>query len=221
MIQSSYELFMMLKQMDLLKNSPLYWWPNAFGYEVVVGAILTQNTKWDNVEKSLQNLRNHHILNSNSEESLARLSRMEAFSLASYITPSGFYNQKAQRLIVLSQNILSTFSSFGDFCKNVSREWLLEQKGIGMESADSILNYACNREVMVVDKYTQRLVAALGYEFESYEDLQSWLQRGIEENLSCLSEYENLSLIYARFHGKIVEFSKRKMSLNAKQFGDF
>ncbi|MCE3039199.1 3-methyladenine DNA glycosylase [Helicobacter anatolicus] len=221
MLESSYSLFLALKKMDLLKNSSLYWWPNALSFEVVVGAILTQNTKWENVEKSLKNLKDSHILCKDNTQSLKNFSKLSVQSLANLIYPSGFYNQKSSRLYRLSLAILEEFGNFENFVENVSREWLLSQKGIGMESADSILNYACDREVMVVDKYTQKLLASLGYEFDDYEEIQSWLERGIKENFSQLQEYKSLSLVYARFHGKIVEFSKKKLVFNAKHFGDF
>ena len=104
------------------------------------------------------------------------------------------------------------FGSFEIFCENVSREWLLAQKGIGEESADSILCYACGHEAMVVDAYSARLLYAFGYEFESYEALQAWFREGIEANwakvVSLYGRELSLNELYARFHGKIVEFCK-------------
>ena len=104
------------------------------------------------------------------------------------------------------------FGDFENFKENVSREWLLAQNGIGQETADSILCYVCFREVMVVDKYTQKLLANKGMEFLEYEDIQYFLQTGIENRFNEISkENENdLNLCYARFHGMIVEFMKNK-----------
>lgn len=203
---NSYELLINLKKMNLLENKPKYWWPNVNSFEVVVGAILTQNTKWENVEKSLNNLKN--VINLELEE----LASLDIDFLASLIRPSGFYNQKAKRLIILARNILRDFGSFELFQKNVDREWLLSQKGIGFESADAILCYTCKRDTMVVDAYTKRLLLKSGYEFESYDEMKEWLETGILENWGKLKNlYENdLNLCFARFHGKIVEFMKGK-----------
>jgi len=183
------------------------WWPKSSSFEVVIGTILTQQTKWERVEESLANLKEHKLL------SLEALSKADVQQIAILIKPSGFYNTKAQRIQMLCMHILNDFISFEKFQDEVSREWLLAQKGIGMESADSILCYGCGREVFVVDSYTQRLLGALGYVFEDYEQIQEWMQEGIEENLEKIQDiykYEiELHTIYARFHGKIVEYAKR------------
>lgn len=213
MITDSFDLFMKLKALDLLGNSPRFWWPNAHTFEAVVGALLTQNTKWESVEKSLANLKNHHILTPDNDESLQNLANSTPEMLMACIRASGFYAQKSHRLLALAQHILEDFGDFASFVVGVEREWLLAQKGIGLESADAILNYACRREVMVVDRYTHRLVARLGFEFEDYESLQEWCMRGVGENLHLLEGYEGLDEVFARFHGKIVEFSKRKLVL--------
>jgi len=206
-LQSSYDLFYALKQLDYLKTKrdPL-WWPNSGTFEVLVGALLTQQTKWERVEESLENLKAHDLL------TLQALSDASVQEIAKLIKPSGFYNTKAQRLKLLCTNILNEFGSFESFQKQVDRGWLLAQKGIGMESADSILCYGCGREVFVVDSYTQRLLKAFGYTFEDYMQIQDWMQEGIEENLEKIQDiykYEvELHTVYARFHGKIVEYAK-------------
>ena len=203
---NSYELLMELRSKNLLKNKPKYWWPNVGSFEVVVGAILTQNTKWENVEKALNKWKIE-----NGEWKIEDVATFDWIYLAEIIKPAGFYNQKAKRLISLSRNILRDFGDFDTFKEEVSREWLLGQKGVGFETADSILCYACGREIMVVDSYTKRLLKKAGYEFESYDEMREWCERGVEENWDKLSEiYENnLNLCYARFHGKIVEFMKK------------
>jgi len=205
-ISNSYDLLEFLKKQNLLENHPEFWWPSASDFEILIGAILTQNTKWTNVEISLKNLKN---LNINSLESLRDIDT-EVLILA--ITPSGFKNQKAVRLKLLAKNIIDEYTDFENFCEETNREWLLEQKGIGQETADAILCYACHQEFMVVDKYTQRLVKHFGFEFESYEDLQSWCEYGINENFDKISKlygFEiSLNKLYCRFHGKIIEFMK-------------
>jgi len=209
---NSYELLMFLKEKNLLQNKPKYWWPNVGSFEVVVGAILTQNTKWENVERALKNLKQLPSSQVPSFElRVEDVASLEPVYLAQIIKPAGFYNQKAKRLIALSKNILRDFGDFENFKENVTREWLLAQKGVGFETADSILCYGCFREIMVVDAYTKRLLKKGGYEFESYDEMREWCERGVEENWDKLAEiYENdLNLCFARFHGKIVEFMKK------------
>jgi len=204
---SSYELLIFLRKKNLLKNKPKRWWPNFGTFEVVVGAILTQNTKWENVEKALKNLK------MKSEKlQVEEIASYDPLFLAEMVKPAGFYNQKAKRLIILSRNILRDFGDFENFKENVDREWLLAQKGVGFETADSILCYACGRETMAVDAYTKRLLKKAGYGFDTYDEMREWCERGVEENWGKLAEmYENdLNLCFARFHGKIVEFMKKR-----------
>ena len=206
-MQSSYDLLSALKNMGYLKTTrdPL-WWPKSGSFEVIIGAILTQQTKWEKVEASLAKLEERGLL------SLEALSKAEVEQIATCIKPSGFYNTKAKRLQVLCQNILSDFHTFERFQNEVTREWLLTQKGIGMESADSILCYGCGREVLVIDSYTARLLEAFGYHFESYMQIQEWMQEGIEANFDKITQMYGreltLHMLYARFHGMIVEFAK-------------
>ncbi len=206
-MQSSYDLLRALKNMGYLKTTrdPL-WWPQSCTFEVIIGAILTQQTKWERVEKSLVNLKEGGLI------SLEALNRADVGQIATLIKPSAFYNTKAGRLQILCQNILNEFNTFEIFQNEVTRDWLLEQKGIGMESADSILCYGCGRETLVVDSYTHRLLEAFGYDFESYMQIQAWMQEGIEANFDKITKmYDTemtLNTIYARLHGMIVEFSK-------------
>ncbi|MGW8168983.1 MAG: 3-methyladenine DNA glycosylase [Sulfurovaceae bacterium] len=207
-IKSSYDLLYALKKLNYLETDrDFLWWPKSGTFEVVVGAILTQQTRWERVVESLYNLDRSNLL------SPELLSSGNLKQIAACIKPSGFYNTKALRLQSLCSNIIKDFGSFDNFQKNVSREWLLAQKGIGMESADSILCYGCKREILVIDSYTKRLLEAFGYIFNDYKQLQEWMQEGITQNLpkiKDLYQYDlELSAIYARFHGKIVEYAKK------------
>ncbi|WP_120951597.1 3-methyladenine DNA glycosylase [Helicobacter sp. L8] len=208
---SSLGILRALKALNLLKNAPPLWWPHAGSFEVVVGAILTQRTRWERVRLSLENLKKSQLL---SLENLAQISPQE---LAPFIAPSGFYRQKARYLIALSCHILQDFKDFANFQVQVSRDWLLAQKGIGFESADSILNYACLRPVLVVDAYTYQLLASLGLELEDYHAMQEFFMQGLQENLeNTLALYDHqlpLASIYARLHGKIVECMRAKIAL--------
>ena len=195
MIASGYELYLALKPLNLLEEKPPLWWPNIDTFEVVVGAILTQNTQWTRVEVSLENLRQNGLL------SLEAMAACDIDLLMECIRPSGFFKAKSKNLKTLAENIVQSFGDFENFKTEVSREWLLAQRGIGPETADSILCYGCGREVMVVDKYTQQLLAALGWEFDTYDDIQHWCQE-------CFYS-DDLHRDYALFHGMIVEYMKR------------
>lgn len=178
------------KEFDWLENQGLS------DFELLISVILTQNTKWDNVLKALNNLKNARI------SSLEQLSNLSNLELATLIKPSGFYNTKAKRLKELANKILDTYSNIENFKKNVDREWLLNTKGLGFESVDSILNYLCKREILVVDSYTQRLATHLGYEFENYEELREFFESGIEnerENLCQILEKNTSFLNFIKF----------------------
>jgi len=196
--KDSFYIYHFLEEKNLLLNREKYWWPNAGSFEVVVGAILTQNTTWKNVEKSLKELEMFLELDS--------FLTLDENLLKKKIKSSGFYNQKAPRLLQLAKNIKDEFGSFGVFRSNVTKEWLLKQKGIGKESADSILCYACFRDEMVVDTYTKRLLKSFDIEFKNYDEYKSFLEYGMKENFeSC-----ELNLAFSRFHGMIVEYNKYK-----------
>jgi len=222
---SATEFFIALFRAVEIKD--FRWWPGFGSFEVVVGAILIQNTAWHNADAALQNLRSKGLL---SLEGIAGLDEAE---LAEIIKVSGFYNQKARRLNSLCKAIIADFENFESFKAGVSREWLLARKGIGAESCDAILCYACERAVMVADSYSVRLLGALSYEFESYDELSAWLgelefERIYEfvnsANFPCdaaakAEELENENDVYALFHGLIVEFCKAH--LKSKIFDDF
>ncbi len=197
-LQDSFELFSALEALKLLEDSPPLWWPSYGTFEVVVGSILTQNTQWERVQISLDNLRIKELL------SLHILAHCDNEELMELIRPSGLFKAKATNLIRLSHNMIEEYGDFETFALTVDRDWLLSQKGIGPETADSILCYACARPVMVVDSYTARLLNAFGYEFESYDELQEWCESGIRGYFDTVQ----LSAAFARFHGMIVEYVK-------------
>jgi len=200
MDRNAATIYNFLEKQDLLKDSQHYWWPNYGSFEVVIGAILTQNTTWKNVEKSLQNLQKH--------TTLENFLQLDEEALKKAIKPSGFYNQKAPRLLQLAKNIKKDFGTFKEFTCKVSRGWLLEQKGIGEESADAILCYACKRGVMVVDTYTKRTLNEFDIKFKTYKEYQAFLQ-DIEHKIII----DDKALFYARFHGMFVENQKLKKSM--------
>jgi len=202
-MQSATELFSLLKLKGYDNTTQdEWWWPNSGTFEVVVSAILTQNTNWNNVEKSLKNLKEINTLE------LEKLANIPLETMQELIRPSGFYKAKSKNIKQLSKNILNDFTSFEEFKNRVNREWLLSQKGIGQESADSILNYACYKESFVVDSYTNRLLNTFGYEFDSYEALQEWIVDSFYSEYNEVFPKLNRAQAYARAHGMIVEYCK-------------
>lgn len=197
-LTDAYELYRLLEKQELLRSKPPMWWPAYGSFEVVVGAILTQNSQWTRVEVSLENLRSKGCLE------LETICKLDTQELEELIAPSGLFKSKAKYLQLLSHAIKDAFGNFDTFSRDVDRKWLLQQKGIGPETADSILCYACKRDAMVVDAYTARLLDAFGCEFDCYDALQSWCMEG----LSVHFNEDEHAKIYALFHGMIVEYVK-------------
>lgn len=134
----------------------LNWWPGETRDEIIIGAILTQQASWKNVEKALANLKKADSLN------LRKISRMNLGRLETLVTPSGFYRQKARRLRGIACYIFSKYSGLnGLFGKNAGelRKELLGLEGIGKETADSIILYAAGKPVFVIDTYTRRIMS--------------------------------------------------------------
>ena len=197
-LSDSYDLYLWLEAQGLLAEKPPLWWPAYGTFEVLIGAVLTQNTKWEKVERSLQNLRSNHLL------SLDALNECNADLLMDLIRPSGLYRSKAIYLKKLLQAIIDRYGDYDTFKEQIDREWLLAQKGIGPETADSILCYACARTEMVVDAYTARLLGAFGLEYEAYDEIKAWCSEGLQR----VFDEAQLSEKYALFHGMIVEYVK-------------
>jgi len=203
LIDDSLELLYRLKTLGFnITDRDDWWWPNSGSVESLIGAILTQNSRWESVEISLNNLKRDNLL------SLERLANLRDEDIYTHIKPSGFYRNKAKNIILLAQNILSDFEEFEIFRESVSRDWLLAQRGIGYESADSILCYTCYKEAFVVDSYTNRLLRALGYEFDDYMRLQEWMVEGIYDRYSELFPAISRANVYALSHAMIVEYCK-------------
>ena len=171
---------------------PQHWWPADSPFEVIVGAILTQGTNWNNVEKAINNLKRENLLIPRKLDGISQQ------RLASLIRPCGYFNIKAKRL----KSFLSVlFDSYNGSLKNMFylatprlREALLDIKGIGPETADSILLYAAQRPVFVVDAYTKRILLRqrLISENSSYHEIQDLFMRDLKENVSFFNEYHAL-----------------------------
>jgi endonuclease-3 related protein len=168
------------------------WWPARTSFEVAVGAVLTQNTNWKNVEKAISHLRSAAALTPSSMASLPR-SR-----LASLIRSSGCYNIKARRLRnflrYLRERHGLRMKSLLDTPTDRLRQELLEVGGIGPETADSILLYAAGRPVFVVDAYTRRIFSRHGYVDEevSYGGLQEFIESRLPVDTGLFNEFHAL-----------------------------
>ncbi|MCB5271490.1 MAG: endonuclease [Candidatus Cloacimonetes bacterium] len=166
------------------------WWSESKD-EIVIGAILTQNTNWLNVEKSLANLRAAEKL------SLAALAEADAAEVAELIRPSGYHNKKSRVLIDLSQAI----SNYQGACSIVDfRPWLLSLKGIGPETADSILLYGYQLPIFVIDAYTIRIFSRLGLCSAriTYHELQNWFMQHLPPETDLYREYHALLISHAK-----------------------
>jgi endonuclease-3 related protein len=171
---------------------PQHWWPADGPFEVAIGAILTQNTNWRNVERAVGNLRRMAAL---TIEGISRLSEME---LAELIRPSGCFTVKARRLTNYISYVVERYG--GDFFASLSGDWaekrdeLLSISGIGPETADSILLYAGGHPTFVVDAYTRRVTARHGFAptDAGYEELRSLFMENLPADASLFNEFHAL-----------------------------
>lgn len=180
------------------KFGPRHWWPGDTRLEIIIGAILTQNTAWTNVEKAIKNLKRERFL------SVRALSRIPKKRLAGLIRPAGYYNIKAERVKNFLEFLNTRYNAslkrmFGRKTR-VLRDELLNIKGIGPETADSILLYAGERSVFVVDAYTKRIFSRHGYidENAAYGEIQDEFSKSLPRNVGLFNE----------FHALIVELGK-------------
>jgi len=170
----------------------LHWWPGDSPLEIIVGAILTQNTTWQNVGKAIVNLKAAHLLSSEA------LLAMPESDLAEMIRPSGYYNIKARRLKSFFIFLQDCFHGnldvmLGEEIKTL-REKLLQVKGIGEETADSILLYAVGKPVFVVDAYTRRILTRHGVIRESlaYVEIQRLFMKHLPHDAPLYNQYHAL-----------------------------
>ena len=175
-----------------------HWWPADTPFEVVIGAILTQNTNWNNVEKAMTNLRQADALSSDA------VLKLEREKLEQLIRPSGFFRQKAERLQLfchyLQEHHQGSLDHLLDQELNLVRNELLRLKGIGPETADSILLYAGQRASFVVDAYTHRLFQRLGIlaGTEKYAFVRDLFMSTLPEDIQLYNEYHALIVIHCK-----------------------
>ena len=168
------------------------WWPGETEVEIIIGAVLTQNTSWKNVEKAITNLRNHNALNINV------LYEMDRGRLADLIRSSGFYNIKSNRLMnlikVIYEDYSGNISDLKDINISKTREKLLGINGIGKETADSIILYALKKPIFVVDAYTKRFLKNHGIHDgdKGYDAVQEIFMKNLPHDTYLFNEFHAL-----------------------------
>ncbi len=177
---------------------PQHWWPAQDRFEIMVGAILTQSAAWGNVEKAIANLRAAKAL---SPEALRRLPPAEITGL---IHPCGYYNAKALKLkslaIWLGEHCNDNLDKLFDSNVDHIRQQLLSIYGIGQETADSIILYAGNKPVFVIDAYTRRIISRIGLapNRDSYTAYQALFMANLPPDAGLFNEYHALLVYLAK-----------------------
>ncbi len=183
-----------IKVFDILYSiyGPQSWWPGESQFEIIIGAILTQNTSWQNVARAIKNLKEKNLLDPTA------LFDADPYYIKELIRPSGFFNVKYNRL----RNFLEYLHNYRMNLNRLSllytydfRKELLDINGIGPETADSILLYAFEKPIFVIDSYTRRLFSRLGYEWmkeASYDDIQAFFMNNLPLDNKLYGEYHAL-----------------------------
>ncbi len=182
---------------------PQSWWPGDTRLEIIVGAILTQNTAWSNVEKAIANLKDEKLLSSPG-----KILKLNDGALAERIRPAGYYNVKAARvknfLKYLDSRYDSSLRRMASQNTDQLRKELLDVSGIGPETCDSILLYAFNRPIFVVDAYTKRIFSRHNIISDSleYHDIQKLFMGNLPSDREIFNEYHALIVRLAKTHCK-------------------
>ncbi len=180
----------------LAAYGPQHWWPGDTPFEIMVGAILTQNTAWGNVEKAIANLKDNQALDPST------LVETPHDRLAAWLKPSGYFNIKATRLRNFCRWYLAQggFEALADWPTAELRHGLLSVKGVGPETADDMLLYAFERPVFVIDAYTRRLFSRLGLlDGEAgYETLRHQVETALPADVALFNEFHALIVRHAK-----------------------
>ena len=181
----------------LAAHGAQHWWPGDSDFEIMVGAVLTQNTAWTNVEKAIANLKTAQAL---SPEAIVAAPHRR---LATWLKPSGYFNVKAKRLHAFCKWLIAQGGEkrLARLPTPALRTQLLDVHGIGPETADDILLYAFNRPVFVIDAYTRRLFQRLGVidGKEGYEALRKLFETSLPSDAQLFNEYHALIVAHAKY----------------------
>jgi len=187
---------------------PQHWWPGETPFEIAVGAILTQNTNWGNVEKAIDNLKRHGTLSAKA------IHNMPVKRLSELIRPAGYFTIKAKRLKSFVDFLMNDYHGSMKRMKHEDimhslREKLLSVNGVGPETADSILLYALEKPVFVIDAYTKRVLSrhAIMEHEKPYEKFQELFHSSLREDVRLFNEYHALFVKVGK------TFCKRKKPL--------
>jgi len=181
---------------------PQHWWPGETPFEIAVGAILTQNTNWGNVEKAIENLKQSGTLDAHI------MHKMPHARLASLIKPAGYFNIKAKRLKHFLAFLASHYNGVIEGMKDEDlhhiRHRLLEVNGIGPETADSILLYALDKPVFVIDAYTKRVLTRHNIipEGATYHETQELFHNNLPAEVKTFNEYHALFVMLGKHYCK-------------------
>ncbi|MCK4311753.1 MAG: endonuclease III domain-containing protein [Candidatus Cloacimonetes bacterium] len=174
------------------------WWPGDTADEIIIGAILTQNVSWNNVEKAIENLKQHNLC------TIEQIHHSNMEKITPHIRSTFYFNEKAKKLKNFTEFLYTHYN--GDVCKMFQtttwtlRKQLLQIKGIGEETADSILLYAGEKPVFVIDAYTKRIFSRIGLTKPdwSYTEYQQFFMENLPEDIG----------LYNDFHAQIVNLGK-------------
>jgi len=199
----SHALFFIYRKLNT-HFGDLHWWPADTSFEMILGAILTQNTAWQNVERAINNLKAHNLL----EPEL--MYEIDRHVLEELIRPSGYFRIKTSRI----KNFVSFLRNKYDWSLKKMfqedlwqlREKMLEINGIGKETADSILLYAGHRPVFVIDAYTKRILSRHGLVASniSYDELQKYFMRNLPVDVSLYNQYHALIVNAGKNYCRVV-----------------
>lgn len=179
-----------------LHYGPQHWWPADTSFEVMMGAILVQNTTWNNASAAISRLKQAGLMTPSA------INKISTDELAGYIVSSGYYNIKAIRLQALC-HWLDQQADIDQLKKRplkTLRKQLLGIHGVGPETADDILLYALDKAVFVIDAYTRRLFSRLGLlqRDDSYENLQKCFEQALDEDVEVFKQYHALIVVHAK-----------------------
>lgn len=208
----------LLKIYDLMLKTfgPQHWWPAQEDFEVVVGAILTQSVSWKNVEKAIENLKTENLL------SLDGILTTEKEKLGGLIRSTMYYNQKSDKLRrfchYIQENYHGNIKKLFEKGVYEMRQELLGIKGIGPETADSIILYAAHKPIFVVDAYTRRIFSRVGLFSEDvkYQEMQDLFMDNLPTDVKLFNEYHALIVKLGKDYCKKTKPFCKKCPINSQ-----